>query len=97
MQVERILGDRVLIAPITASNITRAGIVLPDQASNLQPKHGVVRDVGLLLTPEGKYQKCLRVDVGETVLLPPKGGLEIDADGERLVVYDSGSVLAVVK
>ena len=97
MQVDRILGDRVLIAPIASSNITKSGIVLPDKAAHLQPKHGVVRGVGLLLTPQGHYKHCLRVEVGEIVLLPPKGGLEIDADGERLVVYDSGDVLAVVK
>ena len=97
MQVDRILGDRVLIAPIPAANITRSGIVLPDRAAHLQPKHGVVIAVGNLLTAAGQYKPCLNVEKGDMVLLPPKGGLEIDADGVRMAIYDSSDVLATLK
>lgn len=98
MKVERILGDRVLVQLLDSRKTTRTGIVLPDRAESQQPRHGIVRSVGSLLTPDGKYEKCLRVDVGEIVLLPPggKAGLEIDSDGELLWVYDSASVLAVL-
>lgn len=95
MQISRILGDRVLVSLISSTNTTRAGIVLPDRAAHLQPKHGIVRDVGHLLTTEGEYRPCLRVSPGEIVVLPPKGGMEIDSNGERLFIYDSSDVLAV--
>ena len=98
MQVDRILGDRVLIRLLGPTKATKSGIVLPDRAASLQPRYGVIVSVGNLLTPNGDYRMCLRVDVGEIVLLPPKGGFEIDSvDGGSLWVFSSDDVLAVVK
>ena len=98
MQVDRILGDRVLIRLLSQTKATKSGIVLPDRAASLQPRYGVIVSVGSLLTPHGDYSMCLRVDVGELVLLPPKGGFEIDsADAGSLWVFSADDVLAVVK
>lgn len=99
MIIDRILGDRVLVRLLDAPKVTRSGIIIPDRSSHLQPRHGVVESVGFLLTPDGTYKKCLRVELNEIVLLPAhgRGGLEIDADGSRLWVFDSSDLLAVVK
>lgn len=96
MEISRILGDRVLVSLLDSPKATRSGVAIPDWVSRLEPKRGIVRDVGSLLTPEGKYKKCVRAVPGETVLLRPNGGMEIDADGERLFVYEADDVLAVV-
>ena len=90
------LGDRILVSLNDAPRETRSGIVLPDASAAMQPRFGRVHSVGLLRGDSGDYAPCLRVNVGETVLLPPRGGFEIDADGERLFVFDSSDALAVV-
>ena len=93
------LGDRVLVRINEQPRLTRSGIVLPDKSVTLQPRFGVVVDVGLLMKPDGSYSPCLNVSHGETVLLPPagRGGMDIDCDGELLTVFDSSDALAVVK
>ena len=99
MKVKHVLGDRVMVRLLDCTKTTRGGIVLPDRSEQLQPRHGIVESVGCLLTPEGVYQKCVRVDIGDIVLLPPggKAGLEIDSDGERKWFYESSSVMAVLE
>lgn len=96
MQVLRMLGDRILVKLDEAISVTRSGIVLPDKAANLQPRFGTVVDVGLLMKQDGEYSPCLKVQIGEKVILPPKGGMELDVDGDRLFVFDSSDALAVV-
>lgn len=97
MQIDRMVGDRVLVRVNEKPRSTRSGIVLPDKSLDLQPRFGVAVNVGLLMTPEGLYAPCVNVRDGETLLLPPRGGMEIDCDGDRLMVFDSSDVLAVVK
>lgn len=97
MIVDRILGDRVLLKLSEAPKMTKSGIALPDRASHLQPRHGIVQAVGYVPSESAGYRPCLPINAGEMVVVPPKGGLELDVGGDRQWVFDAIDILAVVK
>jgi len=74
----RPLGDRVLVKPAEAKDITKGGIIIPDSAKE-KPMEGKVVAIGKKRDDDGK-EIPFDVEVGDLVLLPKYGGTEVKID-----------------
>jgi chaperonin GroES len=86
------LGDRILVRPIDAEEVTASGIVLPDTAKE-KPQRGSVLAVG-----EGRWEEGKRIPLdvteGDEVVYSKYGGTEVSIDGEDLLILRESDVLA---
>jgi len=87
------LADRVLIKRISPMTKTLGGILLPE--SNIaKSNEGEVLAVGPgYKTKTGDFVQ-VSVAVGDTVLLPEYGGLQVKAGGEEAFLFRSDEILA---
>ena len=88
------LGDRVVVDVLEAEEISKSGIVIPDNARE-KPQRGRVLAVG-----RGRYEDGqlipLDLEVDDEVLYSKYGGTEISLDGEDYLVLRESDVLAKV-
>jgi chaperonin GroES len=86
------LGDRILVRAIEAEQVTAAGIVIPDTATE-KPQRGQVVAVG-----EGRYEDgkrvALDVAAGDEIIYSKYGGTEVSVEGEDLLILRESDVLA---
>ena len=79
------LGDRVVIEPSIQQEKTESGIILPDTAQE-KPQEGKVLAVG----------DCKTIKKGNLVIYPKYSGIEINHEGQDLLIMSEKEVLAVV-
>ena len=87
------LGDRVLVKPIEAEEVTKGGIVLQASAQEKQLEGKV------LATGPGKRNDkgepvAMDVKTGDVILYSKYGGTEIKIDGEELIILTESNILA---
>ncbi|MBN1369483.1 MAG: co-chaperone GroES [Dehalococcoidaceae bacterium] len=87
------LGDRVLVKPIEAEEVTKGGIVLPATAKE-KPQEGEVLAVGPGKRNEKGEPVAMDIKAGDIVLYTKYGGTEIKVDGDELVILSESSILA---
>ena len=87
------LGDRVLVKPIEAEEVTKGGIVLPASAQE-KPLEGKVPAAGPGKRNDKGEAVALDVKVGDTILYSKYGGTEIKIDGEELIILTESNILA---
>lgn len=88
------LGDRVIIEPEAAEEVTKSGIVLPDAAQE-KPQAGKVVAAGPgRVSDEGKLIE-MTVKVGDVVVYPKYGGTEIKVAGVEYLIVRESDILAV--
>lgn len=89
------IGDKILVRPLEAQDVSKGGIVLPESAKE-KPQQGEVIAVG-----EGKYIEGklvpLAVKAGQKIMFTKYGGDEIKVDGEELKIITESDILAIVK
>lgn len=85
------LGDRVVIKPTPAEEVTIAGIIIPDNAKE-KPLKGEVLAVG-----KGTKDEEMVLKPGDTVLYGKYAGTEIELDGEKYLVMRQSDVLATIE
>lgn len=92
----RPLYDRILVRRATVDEITKGGIVIPEEAKD-RPSEGTVvrigkgkRDINGILWP-------LDVKEGDTVLFGRYAGTEIKIDGEIVLMMSEGEILATIE
>ena len=92
----RPLHDRVALRRVDSESKTSGGIIIPDTAAE-KPQQGEVVAVGPGARNEGG--KIVPVDVkkGDRVLFLPSAGLEVELDGEDLVLLRERDVQAVTE
>ena len=89
------LGDRVLVKPLEAKEVTKGGIVIPDTAKE-KPQEGEVVAAGEgKKTDEGKVI-ALSLKKGDKVLYGKYSGTEINIDGDEYLIIREEDILAVV-
>ena len=90
------LGDRVVVKPIEAEELSKGGLVLPDTAKE-RPQEGEIIAAGPgRLTDDGK-RLPMELKVGDKVLYAKYAGTEVtDDDDEELLVLRESDVLAKV-
>lgn len=89
------LGDRVLVEPVEADEMTKGGIIIPDTAKE-KPQEGKVIAVGTGKIDDDGKTVPFNVKKGDTVLLPKYGGTEIKIDDKAYQIVREDDILAVV-
>ena len=84
------LGDRVVVKPEDKKEQTKAGIIIPESASESNPKIGEVVAVGEL-------KEIKDVKVGDKVVFSEYGYDEVEIDGQKYLIIESKKLLALVK
>ena len=90
------LGDRIIVQPLEAAEITKGGIVLPDTAKE-KPQEGKVVAVGKGKVTDKGVQP-LEVKAGDRVLYGKYSGTEISTkEGQEYLIMREEDVFAIVK
>ncbi|WP_114376508.1 co-chaperone GroES [Elioraea thermophila] len=90
----RPLGDRVLVEPLPAETKTKAGIIIPDTASE-KPTRGTVVAVGPGRRDEDGRLLPMDVKAGDTVLYGKWSGTEVKIAGKEYVILKETDILGV--
>ena len=90
------LGDRILVKPVKAEEVTASGIVLPDTIDKEKKAEGEVVAVGPGKLLDNGTRSQMEVSVGDIVLYKKWGGDEVELDNEDHKIISSEDVLAVV-
>lgn len=96
------LGDRVVVMPIEAEQVTASGIVIPDTAKGEKPQEGIVLALGKGGIGEDKINPTEFLKVGDKVLFGKYAGDEVklkDKDGKdvEVKILHLDSILGLVK
>ncbi|ACX51332.1 MULTISPECIES: co-chaperone GroES [Ammonifex] len=92
----RPLGDRVVVKPLPAEEVTKGGIVLPDTAKE-KPQKGEVVAVGPGRLLENGQRVPIDVKVGDKVLYSKYAGNEVKIDGEEYLILRESDILGVLE
>ncbi len=90
------LGDRVVVKPIEAADVTAGGIIIPDTAKE-KPMEGEIIEVGVgRMTEDGKVLP-LEVKKGDKVLYGKYAGTEVLIAGDELIIMKESEIFAVIQ
>ncbi|WP_159588205.1 co-chaperone GroES [Chelativorans xinjiangense] len=92
----RPLHDRVVIRRTEGDDISKGGIIIPDNAKE-KPQEGEVVAVGPGLRDEGGKLVPLDVRTGDAVLFGKWSGTEVRIDGEDLLIMKEADVMGIVE
>lgn len=84
------LGDRVLVEPTAAEEVTMGGIIIPDSAKE-KPLRGKVLAVG-----NGTKDEEMVLKAGDEVLYGKYAGTEIEFENKKYIIMRQNDVLAVL-
>ena len=85
------LGDRVLVEPAQAEEVTAGGIIIPDSAKE-KPLKGNVIAVG-----NGTKDEEMIVKAGDVVLHGKYAGTEIELDGAKYLIMRQSDILGIIE
>ena len=108
-----VIGDRILIKPLEASNRTGSGLYLPPSVKDHDAVHTglvmrvgpgypipVARDPDSIFTGENNEQVNyvpLQVHEGDEALYLQASGTEIEINGEKYVIVGQNAILLVLR
>jgi len=84
------LGDRVLVEPTAAEEVTMGGIIIPDSAKE-KPLRGKVLAVG-----NGTKDEEMVLKADDEVLYGKYAGTEIEFENKKYIIMRQSDVLAVI-
>jgi chaperonin GroES len=90
------LGNRLVVEPLEAEEVTAGGIVLPETAKE-KPQKGTVLSIGPGERDENGKRIEMDVQKGDTVLYAKYAGTEIKVDGKKLLILKETDVLAIIE
>jgi chaperonin GroES len=88
------LGDRVLVKPLPAEEVTKGGIVIPDTAKEA-PAEGEVFTLGNGKLKDGKTHQ-FSVNKGDKVLYSKYSGDELKIDGVEYKIMHEQDILGIL-
>nr|WP_304440564.1 co-chaperone GroES [Verrucomicrobium sp. GAS474] len=91
----RPLGDRVVVQPFEAKDVSKSGIIIPDSAKE-KPQEAKVVAVGAGKLDEKGNRFPVSVKKGDKVLVSKYGGTEIKIDGETYQIFREDDILAIL-
>lgn len=80
------IGERVLVQPIEAENVTAGGIILPDSAKE-KPQQAKVLAIGGGVKEEA-------IQVGNNIMYRKFAGTEVENEGETYLILELADILA---
>jgi chaperonin GroES len=89
------LADRVVIKQVEAEEVTKGGVILPNQAKE-KPQEAEVLAVGPGGVVEGK-EITMYVKAGDRVIYSKYAGTELKVDGEEVIIVRQNDILAIVE
>ena len=90
------LSDRVLVKPLTESETTKAGIIIPDTVEKEKPEKGEIIAIGPGKMLDNGQRAPLTVKVGDKVVFKKYGPDEIKVDGKELLILEESDILAII-
>lgn len=90
------LGDRLIVEPISADEVTKAGIILPDTVDKEKPERGTVIAVGPGKLLDNGTRVPLDVKVGDVVVFKKYSPDEVKLDDKEYLVLSESDIMAVV-
>lgn len=87
------LGDRVLIEPAVAEEVTKSGIIIPDGAKE-EKSEGKVVALGTGIVKGKEYQ--FSVKVGNNVLYGKYAGEEVKIDDKEYKIIREEDILGIL-
>lgn len=96
------LGDRVVVLPLEAEQVTASGIVIPDTAKGEKPQEGIVLALGKGGIGEDKSNPSDHLKIGDKVLFGKYAGDEVklkskDGKDVEVKILHLEAVLGIVK
>ena len=96
MQVKP-LADRVLVKPLTETETTKSGSIIPDTVEKERPERGEVVAVGPGKMQENGSRLAPTVKVGDKVIFKKYGPDEVKVDGQDLLILEESDILAIIE
>ncbi len=95
MQI-RPLADRVVVKILSAEQVSKSGIIIPDTAKE-KPQEGEIISVGPgRLDKDGK-RIPMDVKVGQRVMFENWGGKDFKAEGDEFKILREDEILGIVE
>ncbi len=96
------LGDRVVVLPLEAEQVTASGIVIPDTAKGEKPQEGIIVALGKGGIGKDGDDPSKHLKVGDKVLFGKYAGDEVklkskDGKDVEVKILHLDSVLGIVK
>ena len=89
------LADRVVIKQVEAKEVTKGGIILPNQAKE-KPQEAEVLAVGPGGIVDGK-EVVMYVKPGDKIIYSKYAGTEIKLNDEEVIIVRQNDILAIVE
>ncbi len=86
------LGDRILVKPLLAEEVSKSGIVLPDTAEKTKKEQGEIVAIG-----EGEKIKKMNLKIGDKVLFGKYAGDEVEMDKVEYKFLKDEDILGIVQ
>ena len=96
MAMYKPLNDHVLIKPINAQEVSKAGIILPDTVDKEKPEKGEVVAMGPGKLLENGQRSPMSIKVGDKVIFKKYSPDELPGEKELLVIREE-DILAVIE
>jgi len=91
------LNDHVLVKPLSKTETTKSGIVIPDTVEKERPERGEVLAVGPGKLLEDGKRAPMGVKVGDKIMFKKYGPDEVKIDGQELLILDEADIIAVLE
>ena len=85
------IGDRVLVEPVTAEEVTKSGIVLPDTIDKEKRAEGKILFIG-----NGEKVTKLGLSVGQKIIFGQYAGDDVKVDNKEFKIINHEDILAVI-
>jgi len=86
----KLLQNRILVKPEEAKEVSKGGIILPDELKEKEYKGTVVA------TGAGLKDEAMTVKVGDVVKYPKHAGNEVDVDGTPHLIMRETDIYFIV-
>lgn len=91
------LGDRLIVEPISADEVTKAGIILPDTVDKEKPERGKVIATGPGKMLENGTRLAMEIKVGDVVVFKKYSPDEVKVDDKEYLVLSESDIMAIVE
>lgn len=86
--------ERLMVEQHVSDNVSKGGIVLPDQSSGKKLNKGTIFNMGKVTSENFEYPD---MKAGDDILFAPFGGSEVEVDGKQYIIVSLQDVFGVIR